>query len=283
MNTEKLKLECAETEIKSIGLWRRYINITITILDIIHRLVFYWKLKASNTRFCVCVFFFYTTESKDWNNLEISTAKYVTRLKIFFVFCIYLRKTFSSIYPFILFWWNKMIGSSLNILAWEWDVSVSQIWRLCTCLQVSQYNTWLTAYLVSSSGGKTFLNCSISGKRNTPCWAPPWRRLAAHAQHALSHVRNARTEIRNRKLTMSSYSSLNKILKRYLRIANKYFALKLNKLRMFFRLHNVTIVGFCYLLFTYLLHVSVVRPSSGRNMYLLEITLLTTDPLFLEY
>jgi hypothetical protein len=31
-----------------------------------------------------------------------------------------------------------------------------------------------------------------------------------------------------------------------------------------------------------LLHVSVVRPSSGRNI-LAKITRLTTDPLFLEY
>jgi hypothetical protein len=31
----------------SIGLWRWYINITITILDIIHRPVFYLKLNAT--------------------------------------------------------------------------------------------------------------------------------------------------------------------------------------------------------------------------------------------
>jgi hypothetical protein len=32
-----------------------------------------------------------------------------------------------------------------------------------------------------------------------------------------------------------------------------------------------------------LLHISVVRPSSGRNILLGRITQLTTDPLFLEY
>jgi hypothetical protein len=35
----------------------------------------------------------------------------------------------------------------------------------------------------------------------------------------------------------------------------------------FFGLRNVTIVGFYYLLFTQLLHVPFVRPSSGRNMF----------------
>jgi hypothetical protein len=50
------------------------------------------------------------------------------------------------------------------------------------------------------------------------------------------------------------------------------------------RLHNVTIIGFFYyLLLLKLLHVSVVRPSSCRNIYLLGFTRLTTDPLFLAY
>jgi hypothetical protein len=50
-----------------------------------------------------------------------------------------------------------------------------------------------------------------------------------------------------------------------------------------FRLRNVTIVGyFYYLILHKLLHVSVVRPSSGRNI-LARITRLTTNPLFLEY
>jgi hypothetical protein len=50
-----------------------------------------------------------------------------------------------------------------------------------------------------------------------------------------------------------------------------------------FRLHNVTIVGyFYYLILPKLLHVSVVRPSSSRNI-LARITRLTTDQLFLEY
>jgi hypothetical protein len=31
----------------STGLWRRYINITVTILDIIHHLVFYLKLNST--------------------------------------------------------------------------------------------------------------------------------------------------------------------------------------------------------------------------------------------
>jgi hypothetical protein len=35
----------------SIGLWRWYINITITILDIIHRPVFYLKHDVSKTGF----------------------------------------------------------------------------------------------------------------------------------------------------------------------------------------------------------------------------------------
>jgi hypothetical protein len=37
----------------SIGLWRRYINITITILDIIHRSIFYLKQNVSETGFCL--------------------------------------------------------------------------------------------------------------------------------------------------------------------------------------------------------------------------------------
>jgi hypothetical protein len=50
-----------------------------------------------------------------------------------------------------------------------------------------------------------------------------------------------------------------------------------------FRLRNATVLGyFYYLILPKLLHVSVVRPSSGRNI-LATITLLTTDPLFLEY
>jgi hypothetical protein len=32
-----------------------------------------------------------------------------------------------------------------------------------------------------------------------------------------------------------------------------------------------------------MLHVSVVRPSSGRNILLASITQLATDPLFLDY
>jgi hypothetical protein len=49
------------------------------------------------------------------------------------------------------------------------------------------------------------------------------------------------------------------------------------------RLCNVPIVGYFYYLIVFkLLHVSVVRPSSGRNI-LARITRLTTDPLFLEY
>jgi hypothetical protein len=36
-----------------ICLWRWYINITITILDIIHRLVFYLKYNVSETEFCL--------------------------------------------------------------------------------------------------------------------------------------------------------------------------------------------------------------------------------------
>jgi hypothetical protein len=35
-----------------------------------------------------------------------------------------------------------------------------------------------------------------------------------------------------------------------------------------FCLRNVTIVGFYYLLFTSLLHVSVVLPSSDRNIFI---------------
>jgi hypothetical protein len=37
----------------SIGLWRRYINITIRILDIIHRPVLYLKHDVSETGFCL--------------------------------------------------------------------------------------------------------------------------------------------------------------------------------------------------------------------------------------
>jgi hypothetical protein len=38
---------------QSIGLWRWYINITITILGIIHRPVFYLKHDVSETGFCL--------------------------------------------------------------------------------------------------------------------------------------------------------------------------------------------------------------------------------------
>jgi hypothetical protein len=37
----------------STGLWRWYINITITILDIIHRPVFYLKYDISETGICL--------------------------------------------------------------------------------------------------------------------------------------------------------------------------------------------------------------------------------------
>jgi hypothetical protein len=36
-----------------MGLWRRYINITISILDIIHRPAFYLKHKVLETGFCL--------------------------------------------------------------------------------------------------------------------------------------------------------------------------------------------------------------------------------------
>jgi hypothetical protein len=36
-----------------IGLWRQYINITNTFLDIIHRPVFYLKHNSSETGFCL--------------------------------------------------------------------------------------------------------------------------------------------------------------------------------------------------------------------------------------
>jgi hypothetical protein len=39
----------------SIGLWQWYINITITILDIIHRSVFYLKYDISEPEFCFCL------------------------------------------------------------------------------------------------------------------------------------------------------------------------------------------------------------------------------------
>jgi hypothetical protein len=44
-NTLRLRYELNRLML-SIGLWRRYINITITILDIVHRLVFYLKLNS---------------------------------------------------------------------------------------------------------------------------------------------------------------------------------------------------------------------------------------------
>jgi hypothetical protein len=44
-----------------------------------------------------------------------------------------------------------------------------------------------------------------------------------------------------------------------------------------FRLLNVTTVGYFYLILLKLLQVSVVRPSSGRNI-LARITRLTTNP-----
>jgi hypothetical protein len=36
-------------KLSSVGLWRWYINITITILDIIHRIVSYLKLNFNST------------------------------------------------------------------------------------------------------------------------------------------------------------------------------------------------------------------------------------------
>jgi hypothetical protein len=45
--------DCALCYMRSIGLWRWYINITITILDIIHRPVFYLKL---NSTLYVCLY-----------------------------------------------------------------------------------------------------------------------------------------------------------------------------------------------------------------------------------
>jgi hypothetical protein len=41
------------TFIRSIGLWRWHINITITILDITHRPVFYLKHDVSEIGFCL--------------------------------------------------------------------------------------------------------------------------------------------------------------------------------------------------------------------------------------
>jgi hypothetical protein len=37
----------------STGLWRWYINVTTTILDIINRPIFYLKLNVSETGFCL--------------------------------------------------------------------------------------------------------------------------------------------------------------------------------------------------------------------------------------
>jgi hypothetical protein len=45
---------------------------------------------------------------------------------------------------------------------------------------------------------------------------------------------------------------------------------------------NLALGCFTISSFTYLLHVSVVRPSSSRKLFMSEITLLTTDPLFLD-
>jgi hypothetical protein len=39
----------------SIGLWRWYSNIIISVLDIIRRPVFYLKHQVSNTEFCLCL------------------------------------------------------------------------------------------------------------------------------------------------------------------------------------------------------------------------------------
>jgi hypothetical protein len=38
---------------RSTGMWQRYINITIIILDIIHRPAFYLKHDRSETGFCL--------------------------------------------------------------------------------------------------------------------------------------------------------------------------------------------------------------------------------------
>jgi hypothetical protein len=51
-NTLRLRYEPNRLML-SIGLWRWYIYITITILDIIHRPVFYLTYKVSETSFCL--------------------------------------------------------------------------------------------------------------------------------------------------------------------------------------------------------------------------------------
>jgi hypothetical protein len=38
---------------RSVGLWSWYVNITITILDIVHRPIFYLKQDVSETGFCL--------------------------------------------------------------------------------------------------------------------------------------------------------------------------------------------------------------------------------------
>jgi hypothetical protein len=42
-----------QERISSVSLWRWYINITLTILDIINGPVFYWKHYISDTAFCL--------------------------------------------------------------------------------------------------------------------------------------------------------------------------------------------------------------------------------------
>jgi hypothetical protein len=54
----------------SIGLWRWYINIIITILDIIHHPVFYLKSQISETGFCLRRFHLKTETY--WNDMALS-------------------------------------------------------------------------------------------------------------------------------------------------------------------------------------------------------------------
>jgi hypothetical protein len=68
-NTLRLRYEPNRLML-SIGLWEMYITITITILDIVHRPVFYLKQDVSETGFCLRIQVETETSSFYWANLS---------------------------------------------------------------------------------------------------------------------------------------------------------------------------------------------------------------------
>jgi hypothetical protein len=66
-----------------IRLWRWYINITITILDIVHRSVFYLKLKVSETGICLLLEMVLTDLFRIDGHVSIPVRKDRSQLNMF--------------------------------------------------------------------------------------------------------------------------------------------------------------------------------------------------------